>query len=76
MYGLLCVAGVVAGAAIGRLFSPWIGVVAFVLYLGTLYVVMVALQGIFAVALYRYAALGRGGLDSDLMQNAFAPPSV
>ena len=52
--------------------SSVVGVVAAALYLALLYVVFVALQGIFVVALYRYAIHGSEGFDPHLMRGAFS----
>ena len=72
LFGLLAIPGVIVGVSSARQSSSVVGVVVAALYLGLLYVVSVALQGIFVVALYRYATHGSEGFDPHLMRGAFS----
>src|SRR5260370_34993123 len=58
LFSLLALPGMMVGVTSVRQFSSVVGVVVAALYLALLYVVFVALQGIFVVALYRYALHG------------------
>lgn len=72
LFGLLALPGMMVGVTSVRQFSSVVGVVVAALYLALLYVVFVALQGIFVVALYRYAIHGSEGFDPHLMRGAFS----
>ena len=72
LFGLLAIPGVIVGVSSVRQSSSVVGVVVAALYLALLYVVSVALQGIFVVALYRYTTHGSEGFDPRLMQGAFS----
>ena len=63
---------IVVGAACIKL-APILCALAVVGYFILLYVIMTAVQGIFVVALYRYATgKSDGGFDSALLKDAFS----
>jgi hypothetical protein len=70
LFGLLAIPGVML-IYVSRS-SSVVGVVAAALYLGLLYIVSTALQGIFVVALYRCATHGSEGFNPRLVHGVFS----
>lgn len=70
--GLLAFPAVTLGYACAGQFGSCIGLAVAGLYLAILSIVSAALQGIFVVALYRFATGQHSGFDSDLMQSVFS----